>query len=232
MEKRYEALGHKIASEIVFSNSPGRTMKKWRELFSVSQIELSDFLHISSSTISDYEGERRKNPGISVIKRFVTALIEIDLERGGNIVSRYTNDVPLTDFFYVHEFASAITGVDFVKLINGKVLANEEVLDRTKLYGFTLIYSLRAIMEMQSSDFPSLFGNAKERAFIFTDVSTGRSPMVVVRVNPIKPSLIALHNLKPSKVDKLAVALAKRERIPLVLTESHINDIESSLKKL
>ena len=232
MEKRYEQLAYNIASEIVFSNSPGKTMKKWRELFGISQIELSAFLGISSSTISDYEGERRKNPGISVIKRFVTALIELDLSKGGSIVSRYANEMPASDFYYAHEFASSLSGIDFMKLVGGKVIANEEMLGRTRVYGYTFIKSIHAIMEMQATDFPKLFGNAKERAFIFTDVSTGRSPMVVIRVHPIKPSLVVLHDLEEQKVDKLAVALAQKERIPLILTSMPVKDIESALKKL
>lgn len=233
MNKRYEALAQSIASEIVFSNSPGKTMKKWRELFGISQTELSKFLGVRSSTISDYEGERRKNPGINVVKRFVSALIEIDLERGGAVVNSYAKDLPPgNEFYYVHEFATALSGIDFVKLIDGKVVANEEMLERTKIYGFTFIKSLMAIMEMQSSDFPGLFGNTRERAFLFTDVSTGRSPMVVIRVHPTKPSMVVLHGLSEKELDKLAVALAQRERIPLVLTSMPLDKIEAALKKL
>jgi len=233
MDKRYESLANSVASEIVFSNSPGKTMKKWRELFSISQTELSLYLGINSSTISDYEGERRKNPGIGVIRRFVTALIEIDLEKGGHIASLYAKPLgEKGDFYYVHEFATALNGIDFVKIIEGRTVANEEMLERSKIFGFTLIKSVNAIMEMQSSDFPELFGNARERAFIFTDVSTGRSPLVVVRVHPTKPSIIVLHKLRENKLDKLAVALAKRERIPLVLTGMELSKIENTLKKL
>ena len=35
-------------------------------------------------------------------------------------------------------------------------------------------------------------------------MSTGRSPLVVVRVSSSKPSAVVLHNLDPTKVDKLA----------------------------
>ncbi len=233
MDKRYESLANGIASEIVFSNSPGKTMRKWRELFSISQTELGAFLGIRSSTISDYEGERRKNPGINVVRRFVAALIEIDLSKGGVVVNSYTKEMPLTDdFYYVHEFASVLSGLDFVKLIDGKTIANADMLERTKVYGFTFIKSLMAIMEMRSSDFPNMFGNARERAFLFTDVSTGRSPMVVIRVHPTKPSMVVLHGLAEGSLDKLAVALAQRERIPLILTQKPIDEIEAALKKL
>lgn len=232
MDKRYEKLAHSIASEIVFSNSYGKTMKKWRELFGISQTGLSEYLGINPSTISDYESERRKNPGINVVKRFVLSLIEIDLATGGKIVNKYVNDLSTEQIYYVHEFASVINGIDFVKLIEGKVITNQDILERVRIYGFTLVNSLQAIMEIQSGDFPKLFGSAQERAFIFTDVSTGRSPLVVVRVNTTKPSIVVLHGIDEQSLDKLAIALAKRERIPLVVTTKKLEDIESTLKKL
>lgn len=232
MDKRYEKLAHLMASEIVFSNSYGKTMKKWRELFNISQTGLSEYLGINPSTISDYESERRKNPGINVVKRFVTSLIEIDLATGGKIVNKYVRDLSTEQIYYVHEFASVINGLDFIKLIDGKVITNEDILERVRIYGFTLVNSLQAIMEIQSDDFPKLFGSAQERAFIFTDVSTGRSPLVVVRVNTTKPSIVVLHGIEEEQLDKLAIALAKRERIPLVVTTKKLDAIEKTLKKL
>ena len=71
-------LKEKIAGEIALSESPGSTMKKWRELFGVSQVELAKSIKITTSTISDYESNRRLSPGVGVIKRFVDALFTID----------------------------------------------------------------------------------------------------------------------------------------------------------
>ena len=69
-----DALKVKIAGEISLSSSHGSTMRKWREIFGVTQSALSKELNISVSTISDYEGDRRKSPGIGVVQRFVDAL--------------------------------------------------------------------------------------------------------------------------------------------------------------
>ena len=57
----------KIAGEICLSDEPGRTIRKWREQFHISQQELSKHLGVSPSVISDYEAGRRKSPGIVVI---------------------------------------------------------------------------------------------------------------------------------------------------------------------
>jgi putative transcriptional regulator len=58
-------------------------MRKWRDLFNVTQIEVANILDLSSSVISDYEKGRRRSPGSNFIKRYVEALLEIDSKHGG-----------------------------------------------------------------------------------------------------------------------------------------------------
>ena len=74
-------LKKKIAGEIVLSSLPGETIKKWRQIFKISQIELSKELGISASVISDYEAGRRKSPGIKLIHRIVESIINIDSKK-------------------------------------------------------------------------------------------------------------------------------------------------------
>lgn len=68
-----DELREKIAGEITLAESPGSAMKKWREFFGVTQVELAKQIKVSTSTISDYESNRRLSPGVGVIKRFVEA---------------------------------------------------------------------------------------------------------------------------------------------------------------
>ncbi len=207
-----------IAGEISLSADPGSTMRKWREIFGISQVELSRHLGITVSTISDYEGNRRKSPGAGVIRRFVNAIFDIDLKKGGVISRKLTeNEKTTNDFFEVHEFARSISLSDFVTLIEGKVFTNKEQLDVKKIYGYTLIDSIKTILEMPFSYFTSLYGNIGDRVFIFTGVSSGRSPLVVVRVSPNKPSAVVLHGVE--KVDKLALKISEREQIPIITTK-------------
>ncbi|MEM2805227.1 MAG: helix-turn-helix domain-containing protein, partial [Candidatus Bathyarchaeia archaeon] len=76
-----EVLARRIAGEIILSNKPGATMRKWRELFAISQTTLSDKMMLSPSVISDYESGRRKSPGTRFVRRFVWALLKIDEEK-------------------------------------------------------------------------------------------------------------------------------------------------------
>lgn len=226
-----EKIKHEIAGEITLSPNPGSTMKKWREVFAITQVELASVLKISPSTISDYEGNRRRSPGSGVIKRFVNALIEMDTERGSPILSKLGQGSEKAEqYFEVHEFASSISAIDFQKVLGASIVANEDLMKVKKLYGYTLMESLKIILEMPYSQFPKLYGTMSERAFIFTQVSTGRSPMVVIRVTPMKPSLVVLHGI--TEIDPLAVKIAEREKIPVIATNMDIGKIRDVLNKL
>ena len=46
------ALSEKIAGEITLSPKPGQTIRKWRNVFDISQTELANHLMLSPSVIS------------------------------------------------------------------------------------------------------------------------------------------------------------------------------------
>ncbi len=229
-----DELKERVAGEVALSDSPGSTMKKWRELFGITQVELAKEIKISTSTISDYESNRRLSPGVGVIKRFVEALFTIDEAKGSGVRQGLEKFSPRGEapvpFYNIRDFVAPISGVDFSRIIEGKVLSNPGYLDSIKLFGYTMVDSLRVILEMSPSEYPKLFGSTTERAFIFDHVSTGRSPMVVIRVAPIKPKLVVMHNI--TTVDKLAVKIAQVEKIPLLATKLDMKEIETRLKKI
>lgn len=228
-----EKIKMEIAGEISLSEDPGATMRKWREIFEISQVELAKHLGITVSTISDYEGSRRKSPGTHVVRRFVNALFDIDRVKGGNIIQKFRGkEKPVSEYFEVHEFARSISLKDFVELIGGVALTNGDLLDSKKIYGYTLIDSIKVILDMPFSYFQNLYGNVNERVFIFTGVSTGRSPFVVVRVSASKPSAIVLHNVPPNKVDRLARKISERERIPMIVTKTSVEKIRDTLNRI
>jgi putative transcriptional regulator len=171
---------------------------------------------------------------VGVIRRFVDSLFEIDASKGSGVIKSLEKfALPRSEsspFYTVHDFTSPISGMDFTRIIEGKIVANPSYLDSMKLFGYTEIDSLRVILEMMPQDYPLLFGSTTERAFLFLQVSTGRSPMVVIRVAPIKPRMVVMHNL--GTVDKLAIKLAQVEKIPLITTKLDINEIKERLKKV
>ncbi|NYZ78264.1 helix-turn-helix domain-containing protein [Candidatus Micrarchaeota archaeon] len=229
-----EQLKVKIAGEITLTTDPGSAMKKWREVFGINQGELAEHLGISSSTISDYEGNRRKSPGIAVIKRFVDALFEIDLKKGGELVKRFKEAEGSSNgekFFEAIDFPKGISGEDFGKAIEARALANVRKLEEVQLFGCTILDSLKIILEMPYESFVKIYSTTSQRALLFTRTSTGRSPMVAVRIAPIKPAVIVLHGLEPDKVDKLAIRIAETEGIPLLVTGKSLEEIRKKLEQ-
>ncbi len=227
-----------IAGEICLSKDPGGSMKKWREIFGINQTELAEHLKVSSSTISDYEGGRRKSPGIRVISRLVEALIDIDEKRGGNIVRQLEKDFkPKEDAFDSHEFVKAVAGIDFAKKIGAECVANPSRLKESKIYGYTIIDSIKVILEVPVHEYMQLYGKTPDRALIFRHVENGRSPLIAVKIGrfstDMRPSVVVLHSsIDPKNVDPIAIKIAEAEKIPLLVTGKAIEEIIAEFKPL
>ena len=229
-----EKLPVTIAGEITLSKDPGGSMKKWREIFGVSQIELAGHLKISSSTISDYEGGRRKSPGIVVISRLVNALMEMDDSRGGKVRKQLEKDFKQSEpIFGVHEFFASVNGKDFAEKISAEILANPLRLKETQIYGYTIIDSLKVILEVPVHEYLQMYGKTPERALVFLQVENGRSPMIAVKIGrfstEMRPSIVVLHGVQ--KIDPIAVKIAEIEKIPLLSTNMPVEEIKEQLKK-
>jgi putative transcriptional regulator len=225
-----EELKVKIAGEISLSKDPGTAMKKWREIFGITQTELSEFLKISPSTISDYESNRRKSPGIGVVRRFIDAIFLIDARRGGEMAKRFKAAEEIQDYFTVYDFQKQMNAGDFAKAIDAKPVAAKEKLQTLNLFGCTLVDSIRVILELPYESFMRIYSTTTQRALLFTGVETGRSPMVAIRVTPIKPALVVLHGI--TEVDKLAVKIAETEGIPLLTCAMDLEDLKKKLAAL
>lgn len=225
----YQSIAEKIAGEIVLSADPGRTLRKWRYAFNVSQQDVARVLGRSPSIISDYEKGRRKSPGIKTLRRIVQAIITIDEKRGSPVLKRYSQLGTHEAIHAIQEFPIGIPAVNLITAIEGRILACENKTERM-LYGFTVLDSVRAITSLSALDYLRVFGWTSERALVFTGVKYGRSPMVAIRSHPMKPALVVFH--KPERVDELALRLAEIERIPLVTTELHLEVLIDRLKRL
>ncbi|MDO8633876.1 MAG: helix-turn-helix domain-containing protein [archaeon] len=229
-----DQLATTIAGEICLSKNHGGSMKKWREIFGISQTELAKHLKISSSTISDYEGGRRKSPGILVIKRFVDAILDIDKKRDSKITKQLLKDFkPKENVFDIHEFNKGVNGKTFAEHIAAETVANPLRLKETNVYGYTVIDSLKVILEVPVHEYMQMYGKTPERALIFTKVESGRSPLIAVRVGrfstEMKPAIVVLHGV--DKVDPIAIKIAEVEKIPLLTTKKPVEEIASILKK-
>lgn len=224
-------LSEKIAGEITLSPKPGQTIRKWRNVFDISQTELANFLDLSPSVISDYESGRRKSPGVQTIKKIIDAFVEIDEKRGEKTLHRYQSMIETREgIIDIMEYPYAIPVDVFIKKIDGNILTSKDVGMKKNVKGFTLVDSVKTIETINSEDYAHLYGWSTERALIFTGIRFGRSPMIAVRVHPVKPAVVVYH--RPGSVDSLAVKLAERENIPLVVTNISLDELKRRLLSL
>jgi len=226
-------LAERIAGEITLSDDPGATLRKWRTDFDVSQTELADQLDVSSSVISDYESGRRQSPGIGLVSRLVTALLDIDERRGGDRIRQYArvlsagfeSDVVLD----LREYPTAIPLAEVYDAIDAtEVVAG----DRDRVSGHTIIDSIRAITRLSSDEFYRLYGQSTNRVLGFTGVSRGESPLVALRVVNPTPNAVLLHGIDESDLWEHAPALAQRDGFSLAVCQTPVDEMLTALQAL
>ncbi len=206
-------------------------MRKWRELFTISQMSLSDRMVVSSSVISDYESGRRPSPGAKFVRRFVWALLKIDGERGSRFVNEFAKLTrsPTNAIIDLREFPLPVRVEYLCKAIEGKIVACVDRYVR-EINGYTVVDSQRAIETLSGLEFSQLFGATTERALIFTNVENGISPMLIVRVSSLKPRVVIFHGTQP---DEYSIRLAEYDGIPLIYSSlSSVERLVKSLRKL
>jgi len=226
-------LAEKMAGEITLSDNPGETLKKWRKNFEISQTNLSNFLDISPSVISDYESGRRKSPGTLIVSKIIEGILELDVRNGAKKIRPYQNILRSefnVDIIYdIHEYTTPIRLDNFAELIQAEKITGN--FNKT-INGHTMIDGPRAILELSSNEFFRLYGWSTERALIFTKVSTGKSPLVAIRVTNLRPGVVVLHGLKTSEVDPIAIKIAEIEGVPLMATCLPTNELIEALRNL
>ncbi len=227
-----EVLARRIAGEIILSARPGATMRKWRELFAVSQLSLSEGMGLSSSVISDYESGRRKSPGAKFIRRFVLALLQLDESKGSRFIREFAKltSSPSMAIIDLREFPIPVRVEYLCRAINGEVVAFKEEKSVREITGYTVIDSKRAVEALSGSEYTQLFGASTERALIFTNVDACSLPMMIVRVSTLKPRVVVFHKTLP---DEEAAKLAEYEQIPLIYSSAPtVEQLVKSLRKL
>ena len=225
-------LAEKMAGEITLSDSPGEALKKWRMNFHIPPGLLAERLEVSPSVISDYEGGRRKSPGTAVVGKIVETILSIDEDSGGKFMKKYAN-ILYSDFdddviYDMHDYDTPIKLSKFCDSI-GCTLINGD-LDH-QIYGYTVVNSLNAILQLSSNEFNKIYGWSTERALIFTNVSTGKSPMIAIRVTPFKPRCVILQGIAPDRINPLVPELAKKDKITLLCTDREIDEIIKTLRE-
>lgn len=221
-------LAEKIAGEVTLSEDPGATLRKWRTDFEVPQTDLASQLDVSPSVVSDYESGRRENPGIGVIQRIVTALLDIDEEGGGEHIRQFTRVLSAGfDSEVVHdlrEYPANIPLDRYFEAIGATELVRGK---RDTVAGHTVIDSIQAIRRLSGDEFYDLYGESTNRALVFTNVTRGESPLVALRVVKPTPHAVVLHGIEEGDLWEYATDLARIDGFSLAVCPT---DLESMLE--
>jgi putative transcriptional regulator len=138
---------------------------------------------------------------------------------GGKIIKDFShipsNNILSDAVLDLKEFSAPVLIKDFCKAIGAEVMTKED--PQGHIYGYTVIDSMKAIMELPPTELVKLYGLTSERALIFTGANRGRSSMVALKVTNLRPSLVILQGA--STVDELAKRIAEIERIPLAISK-------------
>jgi putative transcriptional regulator len=226
-------LAEKIAGEIALSEDPGGTLRKWRTDFDVSQTHLSNELDISSSVISDYESGRRESPGIGVVKRIVTALLDIEEERGGDRIRQYGRVLSAgfeSDVVHdLQEYPAAVSVDQLHEHIGATPVVQG---DNDRITGHTVIDSLEAITRLSTEEFVRLYGQSTSRVLVFTDITRGESPLVALRVVTPTPHAVVLHGIDDDDLWEHAPSLARVDGFSLATCSRDLDSLLESLQAL
>ncbi len=225
-------LAEKMAGEITLSDSPGQALKKWRMNFEIAPGILSERLGVSPSVISDYESGRRKSPGTAIVGKIVDSILAIDEEHGGNHIQQFSSMLSTgigDDVIYdMHEYVSPVPLQRFAEAIGCTLLCGSA---EQTINGYTIVNSLNAILQLSSNEFNRIYGWSTERALIFTNVSTGKSPMVAIRVTPFKPRCVVLQGISAGDIHPIVEKMAERDRITVMYTGMEIEKIVNGLRE-
>jgi len=130
----------------------------------------------------------------------------------------------------IREFKEPIEGKALCKAVEGEVVVNKDLLHQ-KLFGYTVVDSYKAVLGLSADEFRRLYGLTTERALVFTGVTTGRSPMVAIKVMGITPGMVIFHG-ELKQVDPLGLKIAEILRVPLVVSKlPSVNDLLEGLRK-
>ncbi len=217
-----------IAGDVVISENPGDSMRKWRERIAVKQAILAREMGLSPSVLSDYESGRRASPGVGFIKRYVNALVKLD-QNNHKLLVREVEPKDKTAILSIGEFNEPIKAGKLVEILSGSIVTGSDKLD-TDIYGYTVLDSIKTIYALSGFDFYKIYGATTERLLVFTKVGLGRSPMVAIRVVHLKPRMVVLHG--PKEIDQVGKGLAEKERIILSLTGMHEEEMVKRLSSL
>jgi len=229
LSRQLRATLERLAGHIALHSNPSSVLRQLRLRLHLSLTEMARLMRISPSMVCDYEKGRRQ-PGLGYVKRYVEAIsVKLsELQRGATLEGLEFTERLNEAIMAIGDYQNSITVQRALEALGAQPLTRYE--PQAPLYGYTVLDSLKAIRALSGFEFLYIFGSNAERVLVFTRVGLGRSPMVAVRISPLKPRLVVVHG--PLKVDPLALELAERDGVALALAEKpEVKELVAGLQR-
>ena len=223
-----------ILGDIAANENYGIVMKKWRELFNITQSRIAKELDIKQSVISDYENNRRKSPGIEFIRKYTNSLITIGKNENRKEFDSIIEDLGLKkelNKLFSGEFEKSLESMEVINLLNAtQILSQQQASFKNYLFFSDRISNI--VTKQPSFKLLKSLKNKKETVFIFSDVKTGKLPLIMLKIlsklNKLELPKLIIFQSKGFKLSSFARKIGKNNNISIAVTKENNN----SLKKL
>ncbi|MFX1511003.1 MAG: hypothetical protein ACFFCQ_00235 [Promethearchaeota archaeon] len=226
-----------IAADIVLSDDLGSCLRKWLNLFNLSQTDVSEHLGVGSSVISDYLRSRRKSPGILWIKNYIRALIELEeinnfttLSILAPVIKKIGSIDPIITAI---PFISPLSLTQFCDVIKATILFPFRVENELEIYILGILgIDAHEILERYT---PNFKGNSLEIANIaimFENTQTGRG---IFSILPKKDPMFNPVWVFPEKRINSSIinnSVRKLRKAKVIILSSEFESIQQVLSNL
>jgi predicted transcriptional regulator len=232
-----EELLRMIIGDIASNPNYGLVMKKWREMFSLKQGEVSDKLGAKQSVISDYENERCKNPGIKFIRDYSLAIIKLAKEKNPKQYANLLKRLKIKESEELIEkivFKKDYTNYDLMKSLKASQLVMPSNELKVKTCAFFLDKVSKLITKRPSYNVLKSMGSQEGAMFVFLNVKSGNLPVILINflIGKGAKNSVLLFSSDKLKLSWLAKRLAKSNNLSILWTKKDKEELLSSLKKL
>ncbi|VVB75465.1 Uncharacterised protein [Candidatus Tiddalikarchaeum anstoanum] len=233
-----QELFQRILGDVVANEEYGLVMKKWRELFSVTQAEIAGKLDVKPSVISDYENSRRRSPGIVFIRSYVNALIVLGELRNKDLHDSVKKELDIkkaNDNLIIKTFNKPKNNSYLIKLLRAKPVTKT---NSSAINGLIFFHDniSRVLMKLPTYKLLNEMKKVGSYAYIFSNVKSGNLPLILLtllsKINKTSmPALVIFQSdsFKPSNFSKKT---AEKKNITLAVTGKDVKDIKKIIEKM
>lgn len=229
-----QELFQKILGDVAANEEYGLVMKKWRELFGVTQMQVANELGVKPSVISDYESNRRKSPGIVFIRKYVLALLKLKSSAAHEEIKKQIDITKESNNLLIRNFTKPKPSSRIIRLFNAKLLTkNNDLLINGCVFFLDNISKL--LTRLPTYKLLRELKKGGKYCYVFSNVKSGRIPLIMLSIlskfnKTAMPTLIIFQS-NSFKMSNFAKKTAEKRNITLAVTNKDLTKLKKIIKE-